>query len=287
MVDLDELLAKLKAIRRELRAEYLQPHDSPWIVGFSGGKDSTLLLHLVVECLLTVAPDERRRPVYIVSNDTLVESPVFQTFVDKMLTQLRENIDALRVPVEVVKTHPLVEESFWVNLLGKGYPAPNRSFRWCTDRMKIRPTSRFIREQVSKSGEAILLLGVRSSESATRSASIARHSDAGGSHLSPHSDHKGVWIFSPIKDLTTDEVWCALINNRPPWGGTYRRPAWNSSPRSKCAWSASSGRWIGRRSLCERSRASTRRYGMNLPKRLLDSREHQRLLARTNRDTAR
>ena len=87
--------------------------------------------------------------------------------------------------------------------------------------MKIRPTSRFIREQVSKSGEAILLLGVRSAESATRSASVARHSDAGGSHLSPHSDHKGVWIFSPIKDLTTDEVWCALINNRPPWGGTF------------------------------------------------------------------
>lgn len=222
MIDLDELLAKLKAIRRALRAEYLQPHDSPWIVGFSGGKDSTLLLHLVVECLLTVAPDERRRPVHIVSNDTLVESPVFQTFVDKMLTQLRENIDALRVPVEVVRTHPLPEESFWVNLLGKGYPAPNRSFRWCTDRMKIRPTSRFIREQVSKSGQAILLLGVRSSESATRSASVARHSDAAGSHLAPHSDHKGVWIFSPIKDLTTDEVWCALINNRPPWGGTYR-----------------------------------------------------------------
>lgn len=222
MIDLDELLAKLKAIRRALRAEYLQPHDSPWIVGFSGGKDSTLLLHLVVECLLTVAPDERRRPVHIVSNDTLVESPVFQTFVDKMLTQLRENIGALRVPVEVVRTHPLPEESFWVNLLGKGYPAPNRSFRWCTDRMKIRPTSRFIREQVSKSGQAILLLGVRSSESATRSASVARHADADGSHLSPHSDHKGVWVFSPIKDLTTDEVWCALINNRPPWGGTYR-----------------------------------------------------------------
>jgi DNA sulfur modification protein DndC len=222
VIDLDELLAKLKAIRRALRAEYLQPHDSPWIVGFSGGKDSTLLLHLVVECLLTVAPDERRRPVHIVSNDTLVESPVFQTFVDKMLTQLRENIGALRVPVEVVRTHPLPEESFWVNLLGKGYPAPNRSFRWCTDRMKIRPTSRFIREQVSKSGQAILLLGVRSSESATRSASVARHADADGSHLSPHSDHKGVWVFSPIKDLTTDEVWCALINNRPPWGGTYR-----------------------------------------------------------------
>jgi DNA sulfur modification protein DndC len=68
--------AKLKAVRRELRDEYVQPHTKPWIVGFSGGKDSTLLAHLVVECVLNVSPDERRRRVHICSNDTLVESPV-------------------------------------------------------------------------------------------------------------------------------------------------------------------------------------------------------------------
>ena len=31
---------KIKAIRRELRDEYCQPHTKPWIVGFSGGKDN-------------------------------------------------------------------------------------------------------------------------------------------------------------------------------------------------------------------------------------------------------
>ena len=219
---LETLREKLRGIRQELRAEYLQPHDKPWMIGFSGGKDSTLLAHLVLECLMSVAPDERKRRVFIVSNDTLVESPIFQSFVDRLLGQLSDGVAALRLPVEVIKTHPLIEESFWVNLLGKGYPAPNRTFRWCTDRMKIRPTSRFIRQIVSEKGEAILLLGVRRSESAARSANIAKHEATSEGSLSPHADHKGVWVFSPIKDLTTDEVWITLLNSRPPWGGSYR-----------------------------------------------------------------
>jgi len=146
---------------------------------------------------------------------------VFQDFVDRLLDRLEQSLEGLNVPIRVVRTHPLPEESFWVNLLGKGYPAPNRTFRWCTDRMKIRPTSRFIREIVADSGEAILLLGVRRAESATRSGNIARHEDGQGGRLSPHADHKGVWIFSPIKELTNDEVWITLINSRPPWGGAY------------------------------------------------------------------
>ncbi|MBI4027025.1 MAG: DNA phosphorothioation system sulfurtransferase DndC [Verrucomicrobia bacterium] len=214
--------AKLKAVRRELRDEYLQPHAKPWIVGFSGGKDSTLLAHLVVECLLSIAPDDRRRCVLIVSNDTKVESPVFQDFVDGVLENLEESLTALRLPMEVVKTQPLVEESFWVNLLGRGYPAPNRMFRWCTDRMKIRPTSRFIREQVSQNGEAILLLGVRRSESAARANNLAKHDRASNGRLTLHTDFKGCQVFTPIKDLTTQEVWVALLNSRPPWGGSYR-----------------------------------------------------------------
>jgi len=222
MIDLDALPEKLKAIRREIRAQYLEDDGArPWIIGFSGGKDSTLLTHLVVETLLTIAPDQRTRPVHLVCNDTLVESPVFHGFVGKMLTGIEENIGALNVPVAVVRTHPLPEESFWVNLLGRGYPAPNRTFRWCTDRMKIRPTSRFIREQVSRGGGAVLLLGVRRDESAQRSGSITRNSANALGRLTPHSDHKGVWIFSPIQELTTQEVWLTLISARPPWGGRY------------------------------------------------------------------
>lgn len=212
---------KVRTIRRELREEYLQCHDHPWIIGFSGGKDSTLLLHFVLETIRNIAPDDRRRPIYVVSNNTLVESPVFQDFVDRLLTRLEQSLDGLNVPLKIIRTNPVPEESFWVNLLGKGYPAPNRTFRWCTDRMKIRPTSRFIRETVAENGEAILLLGVRRAESASRAGSIGRHEDNGGGRLAPHTDHKGVSVFSPIKELTNDEVWITLMNGRPPWGGSY------------------------------------------------------------------
>ena len=64
------------AIRREIADEYAQPHERPWIVGFSGGKDSTLVAHLVVEHLLSVPRSERVRPVHVVANDTLVKSPM-------------------------------------------------------------------------------------------------------------------------------------------------------------------------------------------------------------------
>lgn len=214
---------KIRFVRAVLREEYLQPHDKPWIVGFSGGEDSTLLAQLVVECILNVAPDERRRHVFICSNDTRVESPVFQAFVDKVLARMTEGLAALALPVEVVQTTPLPEESFWVNLLGRGYPAPKRMFRWCTDRMKIRPTTRFIQDQVARNGEAILLLGTRRNESGERAKNIGRRNGpTPHMRLNPHSDLKGCWVFTPLLDLSTDDVWLTLLNSRPPWGGTYR-----------------------------------------------------------------
>ena len=217
-----DLFQTLQNIRCALREEYLEPHDWPWMIGFSGGKDSTLILHLVIECIKSIPPDERKRQVFVVCNDTLVESPVFHAFVGKMLDQIEDGVEGLNLPVKVIRTAPLPEESFWVNLLGRGYPAPNRNFRWCTDRMKIRPTSRFIREQVSHRGHAVLLLGVRRDESASRAQSVAKYHDNLESRLAVHNDHPGCFIFAPIRDMTTQEVWACLLAARPPWGGSYR-----------------------------------------------------------------
>src|SRR5690606_26590020 len=70
------LVAKVDAIRADILDEYLKPHGFPWIIGFSGGKDSTLVAHLVFDMLASLAPNDRRRDVHLVSNDTLVESPL-------------------------------------------------------------------------------------------------------------------------------------------------------------------------------------------------------------------
>jgi DNA sulfur modification protein DndC len=215
--DLDRAIA---LIRADLCDEYLQDHSFPWIVGFSGGKDSTLVAHLVFEMLLSLAPDDRRRPVHIVSNDTLVESPLVVAHIATVQAEMVAAARAWRLPISVVTTRPDPDATFWVNLIGRGYPSPNRSFRWCTDRMKIQPTSRYVRDQVAASGEVILLLGVRRDESATRAGSIARYDNGG--RLNDHNDLKGCMVFRPIVDLAIADVWEFLGTVSPPWGGSHR-----------------------------------------------------------------
>lgn len=210
-----------ESIRQEIRSEYAESHQKPWIVGFSGGKDSTLVAHLVIEHLVTLPRSERIRPVHIVANDTLVESPLVIGHVKKGLAEIERAARAFDLPVGVAMTAPDVNHTFWVNLIGRGYPSPNRIFRWCTDRMKIQPTSRYIRDQASISGEVILLLGVRRSESATRAGVVARYDN--GQRLNRHNDLDGCLVFRPIVELETDDVWEFLAENAPPWGGSHRR----------------------------------------------------------------
>lgn len=217
--DNDDLDAKLAVIREELRAEYFSDEPHPWIVGFSGGKDSTLVAHLVFELLLDMPPSKRRRTVHIVANDTLIESPLVIGHIRTVQAQMRKAAEAFNLPLKVVTTQPTQDDTFWVNLIGRAYPSPNRSFRWCTDRMKIRPTSRYIHEQVDTTGRAILLLGVRRDESAKRAVSVAKYDN--GERLNRHNDMVGCMVFRPIVDLTTDDVWEFLGTIQPPWGGSH------------------------------------------------------------------
>ena len=217
------LAAKLDRIRAELLDEYRQPHRHPWIVGYSGGKDSTVVVQLVFEMLLGLPRSERARAVHVIANDTLVESPLVVGHLETTTKLIGEAAALLRLPVVTKITAPTIDHSFWVNLIGRGYPSPSRSFRWCTDRMKIQPTSTYIRRQANQTGEVILLLGVRREESAARAASAARYDrQSGGARLNPHNDLAGCHVFRPILDLTTDEIWEFLGLMKPPWGGSHQ-----------------------------------------------------------------
>jgi DNA sulfur modification protein DndC len=114
----------------------------PWIIGFSGGKDSTVLLTLVWKALQKIrnefsAPFQLKRPVYVVCNDTMVENPIIEDYVDDVLSKIELAARDQDLPIFVKKTTPKLEETFWINVIGKGYPVPNNSFRWCTDKLKI------------------------------------------------------------------------------------------------------------------------------------------------------
>ncbi len=213
---------RIQVIIDELVDQYLYDENPtrPWIIGFSGGKDSTVLLMLVWKAIEQIKEltGTVNRDIYVVCNDTLIENPVITEYVFRVLDHIEEAAVKQGMPIRVQKTQPRLEESFWVNLIGRGYPAPNNSFRWCTDRLKIRPTSRFILEQVDEKGEAIILIGTRSDESAARAKSIKKHSRSG--RLRRHPNHHNTFVYAPIKDLMLEEVWY-LINTMPtPWGSS-------------------------------------------------------------------
>ena len=208
-------------IRTEIADEYAQRHSKPWIVAYSGGKDSTLVAHLVIEHLMSLPRSERSRSVHVVANDTLVESPLVVDHFHRTLDEIEQAVSAFELPLIVAITKPELDQTFWVNLIGRGYPSPNRMFRWCTDRMKIQPTSKYVRDNAKKVGEVILLLGVRRNESSLRAGMVSRYDN--GERLNPHNDLQNCHVFRPIVDLETDDVWEFLGERSPPWGGTHDR----------------------------------------------------------------
>lgn len=191
----------------------------PWVVGYSGGKDSTATLQVVWSALSRLREEERHKPVFVITNDTLVENPAVIAWVHRSHQAMDAAAAAQGLPVSTHLLSPAVSETFWVNLIGRGYPAPNRRFRWCTERMKINPTTRFIRSLVRENGEAIIVLGARRAESAARAARIARYDEqAVRTHLTPHSDLAAALVYKPIVDWTDDDVWLYLMQESNPWG---------------------------------------------------------------------
>ena len=201
---------------------YADSSDKPWIIGFSGGKDSTALLTLVWKALLRIKeelpePYQLRRPVYVVCNDTMVENPIIVEYTDRVLEKIGTAAKEQSLPIFVQKNIPRLEDSFWVNVIGRGYPVPNNAFRWCTDKLKIKPTSRFISDQVSEKGEAIILIGTRSAESQARAQSMKKHAIR-GKRLTKHPNEANTFVYAPIRDLMLEEVW-GIIHQDAPWGG--------------------------------------------------------------------
>lgn len=210
---------KIKEIENNIKRHYLSPDEKPWIVGFSGGKDSTCLLQMVFHILANIPPKKRRRFIYVLSSDTLIESPNISRYLFKTIEQIEKSAHSLNLPIqtEVVKPNP--NDTFFIKLIGYGYPSPNKWFRWCTDRLKIRPANRFIKNKISAHGSVVLLLGSRKDESSERAKSIKKHYRNTEEDFSQHTSLTNAHVFSPIKDVKTDEVWTYLLQTPCPWGG--------------------------------------------------------------------
>ena len=190
----------IEALKEEIREMYAVD-DVPWIVGYSGGKDSTATLQLVWLALSELPENQRHKTVHVISTDTLVENPVVAAWVGNSLDTMKDAALKQALPITTHRLTPKTDNSFWVNLIGKGYPAPRHKFRWCTERLKIRPSNDFITDIVKQAGRAMLLLGTRKAESSTRAANMTRHEKGRWrERVSNNSSLPGSLVYTPIED---------------------------------------------------------------------------------------
>jgi len=206
----------------EIRELYLAD-EVPWIIGYSGGKDSTATLQLVWMAVAGLPVGQRKKIVHVISTDTLVENPIVSTWVGRSISSMRKKAKETAMPILATLLHPRVEETFWVNLIGKGYPAPRHKFRWCTERLKIKPSNRYISDVVTKNGEAILCLGARKAESSARAKVMDRNQKYRvRDRLSPSATLAGCSIYTPIESWSNDDVWFFLMQTVNPWEHSNR-----------------------------------------------------------------
>ncbi len=208
------MFTEIKASLRDLY--FADPR--PWLVGFSGGKDSTMVAGLIFDMLKEIPKEQRTKPISVLCTDTRVEIPAIVGMIEGTLDRMRRFAEAQLLNVEVHLLRPPPAETFWVNIIGRGYPPPNRHFRWCTQRMKIDPVNVFVERTLGRTGQAILHLGARRAESATRAQTLAGIALKNG--LRRHPDLPRVDVSNPIEHLTTEQVWAYLLQNNPPWGGS-------------------------------------------------------------------
>jgi len=210
----------LANLHREIQAVYLSDN-RPWVIGYSGGKDSTTALQLVWYALAELPEEKRTKQIFVISSDTLVETPVIVDYITSTLERINKVAAEKKMPITAFKLTPRIPDSFWVNLIGRGYPAPSTQFRWCTERLKIRTADRFILESVTKYGEVVMILGVRKGESATRD-QVMNLYKIEGSKLSHHSRFPQSYVYTPIQEFSVDDVWTYLLQKPSPWGNNNR-----------------------------------------------------------------
>ena len=191
----------------------------PWICGYSGGKDSTAVVQLVWYALRELPREKRKKTVHVISTDTLVESPVVALWATESLQKMKKQAKDDGLPIIPHRLTPSTTNTFWVNLIGRGYPYPRKDFRWCTDRLKIDPSNRFIKSILDAESEAIMVLGSRKAESAVRKAVLEGYEKKRyRAHLSPNGSFPNSYVFTPIENWSNDNVWQYLVQASNPWG---------------------------------------------------------------------
>lgn len=205
---IDKFLQKKETTIKNI-IEVYKNFNYDWMVGFSGGKDSNVLVQIIIESLLQIDPKDHINKIYIVSSDTMIENPIVLNQLNNSLRLLTEYVAAHNLPVEIKKVKPNIDDTFWVNLIGRGYPLPNQTFRWCTDRLKIQPMNKYLDEiQKEEKKEILTVTGVRMGESLSRDIKLKK-TKIDESYFRTNKTN-GKYMYSPIEEFTLFDIWSYL-----------------------------------------------------------------------------
>lgn len=193
---------------------YVYKHDErPWLIGYSGGKDSSMLVSLVVDMVMRLPENKRTKKIFIVTSDTGVENPIVKRYMHLSSAKINEFSSKYNANIKADIIYPDIAQSFWSLVIGLGYPTPEPpGFRWCTERLKILPMNRYTNRIIDQYGEVVLLLGVRKAESLTRKRSISAR-EIEGKLLVPHSDISKAYIYNPLTEIKNELVWEYLLKD--------------------------------------------------------------------------
>ncbi|WP_127018619.1 phosphoadenosine phosphosulfate reductase family protein [Flagellimonas beolgyonensis] len=187
-----------------IKKEYLKD-DCPWFLGYSGGKDSSALLKLVIIALNEL--NSYHKEITVIYCDTGVENPIITEYVYETIEGLKSECFNLGLPIRYEIAVPKLEDRFFVKVIGRGYPTPTNIFRWCTDKLRINPVKQIIDEHP----KATVLLGIRKGESEQRDRTISKHAKT-EYYLSQSGSSKNQ-IFSPIINHNLKDVWSTIKFN--------------------------------------------------------------------------
>lgn len=216
LIQINGKKAVMNKIYEEVQKVYLSD-TRPWVIGYSGGKDSTLTAMVVFNAISLLPEEKRKKEIHIVSSDTMVENPLILSYLQKNIDMMNEFSANSNLNIFSKLVKPEISDTFWSLLLGKGYPSPRQKFRWCTHRLKIKPIDEYINMLAKKYGSVVVVLGVRSAESNSRKTSIEEHT-VKDKILKKHSTNRNAFVYAPIEHLSDDDVWASLLNSQTPWG---------------------------------------------------------------------
>jgi DNA sulfur modification protein DndC len=205
----------------ELTAQSLNAYGADyahWAIAFSGGKDSSTVLSLVLD-LFAQGKVERPKSITVLYADTRQELPPLHFAAMGMLAKARE-----RGCTTKVVCAPM-EHRFWPYILGRGVPSPNNgTLRWCTEAIKVKPMEvalEGLRREIGDSTSLLMLTGVRLGESAARDQRISVSCSKDGGEcgqgwfqkmtVPPKNGLAGIDTLAPILHWRVCHVWDWLV----------------------------------------------------------------------------